>query len=199
MTKKQIELIIDIINNRSFENVLEIGSRRYDRFNIRDKIINYNYTGYDIIAGTGVDITNRDEIKCGYYDLIICSSVLEHDVSPKNTMELIKFAMIKNTGIAIITVPFYWWIHNYPNDYRRYTPDGLSLLMKGTVHQCFGIGNKECPHTVVGLINFEVDEAALKRKYYYADGIIKGIVGDILPPALFRAWKYIRRIIYEQH
>jgi len=58
------------------------------------------------------------------FDTIILSDVLEHIRNP----ELLWFEMyriLKNEGILILNVPFFYWLHEIPNDFFRYTEFAL--------------------------------------------------------------------------
>lgn len=187
-----MNIIVDIAFSikTPYNTILEFGSRKWDNFDLRNKFYPYvKFIGFDKIPGAGVDVICFDEIPSNYFDLVICSSVLGHDVSPEETIKKIKSSIKHDTGVAIITVPFYWWIHSCPSDYRRYTQEGLSLLLGECNHQCFGVGKKECPHTVIGIINGKVDPNYFNKKYPYEEGIVKGSIKQLLPPILFNLWK----------
>lgn len=59
-----------------------------------------------------------------HFDTIILSDVLEHIPEPKNLwLEMAR--VIKPGGKLLISVPFYYWLHEEPHDYYRYTEHAL--------------------------------------------------------------------------
>jgi SAM-dependent methyltransferase len=89
------------------------------------------YVGLDFEAGDGVDIviTGRDDwnVPDDYFDLVMASSVLEHDPEFWKTF----VAMCRKTksgGHLYISAPSNGTVHRYPKDYWRFYPDaGLAL------------------------------------------------------------------------
>jgi len=76
------------------------------------------------------DINKKlDFSKNKYYDTIILSDVLEHISAPKNLINEM-YRILKRGGILLMTVPFYYWIHEKPFDYYRYTHFGLEKMFK---------------------------------------------------------------------
>ncbi|MBI4567164.1 MAG: methyltransferase domain-containing protein [Planctomycetes bacterium] len=58
----------------------------------------------------------------------ICVSVLEHAVDPAAILR--ELARVLRPGAPLyISVPCVWPIHRFPNDYWRFMPDGLLLLL----------------------------------------------------------------------
>ena len=193
MNKCVFDMIGFIADYNQYQgNVVEIGSMNFgDRFDLRRIIPHANYIGYDINYGFGVDTTNISSIHSEFADVIICSSVLEHDRNPDETFGHID-RIAKPDVKMLFTIPFRWPIHDYPDDYRRLTASGLKLLLRESVCaisvQTFQIGKNKDPHTVVGLINNSLPEHVIKyikRSYYFEDGLIKGVVRNLIPPFLY--------------
>ena len=63
------------------------------------------------------------------YDTVILSDVLEHIKEPEALIKEIH-RITKQNGIFILGVPFYYWIHEAPYDYYRYTKYSLEYLMQ---------------------------------------------------------------------
>lgn len=62
------------------------------------------------------------------FDTILCTEVLEHVMNPE--MVLAEFSRIlKPDGVVIITVPFFYPIHD-SFDFFRYTDKGIAVIMK---------------------------------------------------------------------
>ena len=87
----------------------------------------------DCIQGKGVDqIADGHSLPFaeGTFDYVICAETLEHDEAPWETAKEI-YRVTKAGGLVIVTVPGIGFPrHDYPNDYWRFTTDGLALLFK---------------------------------------------------------------------
>jgi SAM-dependent methyltransferase len=118
---------------------LEIGSRRKDQQWWRDLRSHLDvdpdlWTGLDIEDGPNVDVVW--DITCGdvpadhwgMYGTVICAEVLEHVKHPRAALQAL-WHFLAPGGTLIITTPFAFPIHGFPNDYWRFAPDGLRHLL----------------------------------------------------------------------
>jgi len=121
--------------------VLEIGSKRYGGppifFDYRAIFPSGTpYLGVDMEPGEGVDLvldmaSALTAVKGNFngktFNSIICMSVLEH---VKDVFSLARniSALLSEGGTAILSVPFSWGIHSYPDDYWRFTPNAMRYL-----------------------------------------------------------------------
>jgi len=117
---------------------LEVGSKNYGStqdfrplFSGKGK-----YIGIDMEDGPGVDVvldlTDDFEkidakLSSQRFSTIICLSVLEHCDQPFKMAENL-MRLLEPGGRICIGVPFAWKIHAYPNDYWRFTPEGIRKL-----------------------------------------------------------------------
>lgn len=85
-----------------------------------------NYTMLDF--DNGVDL--RKPIGGAKYDLGICMDLLEHVSDPKLVAQNIMDSLAPE-ALLFVTAPFVWQIHGYPDDYWRFTPQGIQELFKG--------------------------------------------------------------------
>lgn len=117
---------------------LEIGSKDYGSTQDMRSIFSSRgtYIGIDLEAGIGVDITMDmtedfqvidSALNRTRFGTIFCLSVLEHCSNPFKMAENI-VKLLKSNGKLVVSVPFSWKIHAYPNDYWRFTPEGVKLL-----------------------------------------------------------------------
>jgi SAM-dependent methyltransferase len=60
----------------------------------------------------------------GSFDAALCTEVLEHVPDAQLLLSEIR-RVLSPGGVAVITVPFVFHYHRDPEDYRRYSPDGL--------------------------------------------------------------------------
>ena len=72
----------------------------------------------------GCDISRPLPFADQRFDTIILSDVLEHIPEPASLCcEM--FRILRNGGKCLINVPFYYWLHEEPHDYYRYTEHAL--------------------------------------------------------------------------
>lgn len=76
------------------------------------------------------------------FDYVIADQVLEHVRKPWVGIKEVH-RVLKANGIAIFTSALIFPLHSVPNDYYRYTPDGLKVLFEdfGIIHDANGTGN----------------------------------------------------------
>jgi len=85
----------------------------------------------DLFKGDEVDIQGdllNLPIKNEAIDTIVCTGVLEHVSDPYKALEEI-YKILKFDGSVFFETPFMQTIHAAPNDYFRWTPEGLRELM----------------------------------------------------------------------
>lgn len=61
------------------------------------------------------------------FDSVICNAVLEHVHNPEQIVKEI-FRVLKPGGRVYAEIPFMFFFHAYPNDFRRYTIEGMRML-----------------------------------------------------------------------
>ncbi|HWR54254.1 MAG TPA: methyltransferase domain-containing protein [Bryobacteraceae bacterium] len=91
------------------------------------------YVNIDLFAVPGVDVACDAEslpFPAGVFTRVECDAVLEHVVCPETVMREIE-RILAPGGYAHVVTPFCHPFHEYPRDYRRFTPDGLKLLRGG--------------------------------------------------------------------
>ena len=71
------------------------------------------------------DLTQPMPFEDGAFDTIICSDVLEHLPVPENAWSEMARVLAPG-GVLILNVPFYYWLHEEPYDYYRYTRHALT-------------------------------------------------------------------------
>jgi len=115
--------------------ILEIGSRMYEPnawwVNNRDLAPDMKWLGVDMQEGHNVDAIedihamsfNNDS-----FGSILCSEVLEHVRKPWVAFDEM-YRVLKPDGWCIVTTLFSFPIHGFPDDYWRFTPNGMWHLM----------------------------------------------------------------------
>ena len=111
------------------EKTLDIGSLDVNG-NLRDLFS--DYIGLDMRDGDNVDVVANshnlpfdDEV----FDLVTCVEMLEHDDNPFKTLDEI-YRVLKTGGKVILSASgISFPKHAYPNDYFRYTAEGIKALL----------------------------------------------------------------------
>lgn len=119
-------------NNFSFD-VLEIGSQNFNGGLREFKRTNMNWFGIDLSEGPGVDrvicVGEQLPFPDESFDLVLASSVFEHDIQFWNTfIEMIR--VTKKHGITLLMMPSQGPYHRYPLDAFRFYPDAGVALEK---------------------------------------------------------------------
>jgi SAM-dependent methyltransferase len=73
------------------------------------------------------NLNNEIPLDSEQFDTILVTDVLEHIQNPDLLMSEIS-RLLKPSGKLILTVPFFYWIHETPHDYFRYTEYALKML-----------------------------------------------------------------------
>src|SRR5213595_665721 len=112
------------------------------------------YLGTDLRPGPGVDrvedlraLTLAD----GSVGTALCLETLEHCEDPFAAgRELAR--VVADGGVCLVSTPLLLGIHGYPNDYWRFTPEGLRVVLEAFDDAWVaGIGDPEMPLAVVGV------------------------------------------------
>ncbi len=63
------------------------------------------------------------------FDTVLCTAVLEHLEEPAAAVAEMH-RVLRNSGIAMVTAPLFWHLHEEPQDFFRYTKYGLLYLFE---------------------------------------------------------------------
>jgi SAM-dependent methyltransferase len=88
------------------------------------------YVNLDLVAISGVDVAadaHELPFRDSVFQRVECDAVLEHVRQPEVVMREIARVLAPG-GYAHLVTPFCHPFHEYPKDYRRFTPDGLREL-----------------------------------------------------------------------
>lgn len=121
------------------DRVLEVGSyKASDGPQVRDLVGSDRakaFFGIDMRAGDGVDavadILDLDAVLDavgGCFDVIVCVDTLEHVKDPKAAVENM-LDLLAEDGYLVLATPFAFQIHEHPQDFWRFTQEGLKALM----------------------------------------------------------------------
>lgn len=76
-----------------------------------------------------LDLTKDLPFEDGEFDTIILSDVLEHIPTPEHLWGEMARILSRN-GKIVMNVPFYYWLHEQPHDYYRYTEFALRRFVE---------------------------------------------------------------------
>lgn len=109
--------------------VLEVGSRNING-SVRP-LFPKPYKGLDMEPGPGVDVVDDILTVEGLegFNTVVCCETLEHITEPWTAIERM-YAALDPGGLVILTTVFSFPIHECPEDFWRFTPDGLRYLLE---------------------------------------------------------------------
>lgn len=131
----QVRLIINnLIRLRKvkFSKLIDIGGGQEAQYKLLLRTVARTYLNLEIKKGRNVNIVGsvyKIPLKSASVDLATLFMVLEHLNDPLRGLQEVNRVLIKGGYLAITTVQ-YWHTHNHPNDYFRYTKQGLEYLCK---------------------------------------------------------------------
>lgn len=70
--------------------------------------------------------TNLEGSSC---NVVLCTEVLEHLEEPQEALKELS-RILMHQGVVILTVPFFWHVHEAPRDFYRYSEYGLRHLFE---------------------------------------------------------------------
>lgn len=132
----QIRHFIERHADKLGDDVLEVGSRLTNAdawWIINRDLAKGQWTGIDMQEGHGVDqvvdIHNPSAEWTGRFSGVLCSEVLEHVARPWLALPKLREIM-QPGGWLVVTTLTSFPIHGFPDDFYRYTPSGLKLLLE---------------------------------------------------------------------
>lgn len=84
----------------------------------------------DIEAGKNVDVVadiHKMPFPNSSFDMIVLFMVMEHLHDPLHAIRECQ-RVLKKTGVMLITTVQYWHTHDHPNDYYRFTKEGIRYI-----------------------------------------------------------------------
>lgn len=139
------------------------------------------YVNVDLFPMAGVDVVadaERLPFRPGAFQRVECDAVLEHVRRPEAVMAEIERVLAPG-GYAHLVTPFCHPFHEYPKDYRRFTPDGLKELA-GRGFEVVGEGWRTGPTAT--LLVFAIEYAKLLLPWRWWRVAVHGVLGWLLFP-----------------
>ncbi|MEO1083898.1 MAG: methyltransferase domain-containing protein, partial [Acidobacteriota bacterium] len=150
------------------EPIVEVGALvppgQEEMADLRPFFAGREYLGCDMQEGPGVDrvedlhdLTFAD----GEVGTFVLADTLEHVRDPQRAMAEVR-RTLKPGGVVLFTSVFAFPIHDYPNDFWRFTPEVFRALAEPFRQAAiFFSGDPVCPHTVAGVALDSADPDAL--------------------------------------
>jgi hypothetical protein len=114
-----------------------------------------DFVGTDFREGPGVDrIEDLRALSFGDGEVgtALCLDTLEHCEDPPMACRELARVTRRDGGVCVLSSVMLFGIHGYPNDYFRFTPEGLRSLLGGFDDAWVaGIGHPDIPMQVVGV------------------------------------------------
>jgi len=121
---------------------------------LRPLFPNKKYVGTDMREGNGVDAIldlHNINLSSNSVGTVLCLDTLEHVEYPRKAMKEI-YRILKPNGIVVISSAMKFPIHNFPEDYWRFTPEAFrSLLKEFNSSYIKYLGEDKFPNTVIGI------------------------------------------------
>lgn len=186
--KEEVKVIEKFLNLGTMKGVLDYGCGQSPY----RTLLPINWIGADVIEKNNVDITvHENEFpKNLSYSHFLCTSVLEHVENLDEFLENFNNQVPSGT-LCLFTVPFLVHEHGTPNDFRRFTVNGLKKIFTEheilSAQKLYGAG-----FCIANLINNQIDtfirSSNFFRKIYivslpllllmYSTSNILGIIAD---------------------
>lgn len=122
----------DALLPERIKSLYDFGSYITGSENLRKQFPNRQYVGVDFRDGPGVDLVHdltKVEWDHPRAQAAVSFDTLEHVWQPFNALKTISLALEEGAPLLVL-VPFTFQIHCYPDDYFRYTPQGLRTLLE---------------------------------------------------------------------
>jgi SAM-dependent methyltransferase len=117
------------------EPILEVGSFQVEGqeevSNLRSFFPGREYQGIDVRPGPGVDLVADVEdlpFPTASVGTVLALNTFEHVPHFWRGLDEI-YRVLRSDGVLLVSVPFYFHIHTYPNDYWRFTPAALDIVL----------------------------------------------------------------------
>jgi SAM-dependent methyltransferase len=130
-----LDSCLNAFSNEMRGSVIDLGGKRDNKrgsFQPPEHQADYwRYINLDLSTSPNIfaDVT-QTPLERKTVDCIICTEVLEHLPNPQACADEIH-RLLRDGGVAFVSVPFFYPVHADPYDFQRFTEDGLRHLFRG--------------------------------------------------------------------
>lgn len=139
------------------EPIVEFGSLQVEPDqdgDLRPLFRDREFVGTDLRTGPGVD--RVEDLRGLSFDdgavgTALCLDTLEHCADPITACREMH-RVLRPGGVCVISSVMLFGIHGYPNDFWRFTPEGMKVLLEPFDHAwSTGVGDADIPMQVIGV------------------------------------------------
>jgi SAM-dependent methyltransferase len=148
------------------EPIVEFGSLQVEdgqANDLRALFAGREFVGTDMRPGPGVDRIEdlrALSLKDGEVGTALCLDTLEHCADPLTACRELH-RVVGDGGLCVISSVMFFPVHGYPQDYWRFTPSGMALLLESFDDVWSGgVGHPDLPMQVVAVAAKGVDGRA---------------------------------------
>lgn len=202
--RRFVEIVAKNIDPK--EPIVEIGSyivKGHEKLaNLREFFPELTYIGCDIRKGLGVDrIENVEKLtfKNETIGTVLMLETIEHVHNCIKALDEI-YRVLKKDGVVVLSSVMNFQIHEFPEDYWRFTPKGFEYLLRRFPIKIIGFqGEKENYPTNIFGIGFKKDDKERARHILKALRINAAMIKRRKPwrHRLFTACDYCKEAISE--
>jgi SAM-dependent methyltransferase len=152
--------------------ILEVGSYRVpgqeDLADLRPLFPGREYVGLDVRLGPGVDVIGDVEelpYPDGSVGTVLALSTFEHVRRFWRGFAEVH-RVLRSDGALLVACPFYFHIHEYPDDYWRFTPGALEMLLEPYPSKVLGWHGPETRPANVWSLAFREDRGPVTAEEY---------------------------------
>jgi SAM-dependent methyltransferase len=147
--------------------ILEVGSYQVEGqegiANLRNLFPAKKHLGVDLRPGPGVDrVADVEDLPfpSRFFGTVLALNTFEHVRHFWRGFEEI-YRVLRPDGALLVSVPFYFHIHDFPSDYWRFTPAALSVLLDDYPTRILGWHGPEQKPIGVWAVAFREEAPAL--------------------------------------
>jgi SAM-dependent methyltransferase len=132
LLRSNINILLNSYIDRFANGILlEVGSGgSYLKERYNNLIGNWVTSDYDIRSKVDIRCDGQSlPFAANLFDTIICIDVIEHVPDPQRMIAEL-YRVLKPGGVLILSTPFFFYLHESPNDFTRFSKYGLIKLLE---------------------------------------------------------------------
>lgn len=129
-----LDACLTAVSNEMRGTVLDLGGKRENKRGTfkppQHEAREWWYLNLDLSTHPDIyaDVT-QTPLQTASVDCILCTEVLEHLPNPQACVDEMQ-RLLRQDGLAFVSVPYFYPVHADPYDFQRFTEDGLRHLFR---------------------------------------------------------------------